>query len=127
MDAEAFLKQAELNRELADYIDEVAQATDPEQANRTVLFEAVFVVAGYALYRLAKNYFDHKHGLNEAELTQKMLNQVDGLVQKGWSKDKALAAVQSVSKNIATLRTESPVLKAAIDLFSKGSGAEGSA
>jgi hypothetical protein len=127
MDADEFLKQAELNRELADYIDEVAQETDPEQANRAALFGAVFVVAAYALFRLAKNHFDHKRGLIEAELSQKMLDQVDGLVQKGWSKEKALAAVQSVSKNIASLRTESPVLKAAIDLVTKGSGPGASA
>lgn len=126
MDAEAFRKQAELNQELADYIDEVAQETDPEQANRTILFDAIFAVAAYALYRMAKNYFDHKRGLIEAELTQKMLDQVDSLVQKGWSKDKALAAVQSVSKNIATLRSDSPALKAALDLLAKGSSSAGS-
>ena len=122
MDAEAFRKQAELNQELADYIDEVAQATDPEQANRTILFDALFAVASYALFRLAKNYFDHQRGLNEGTLRQMMLNQVDGLVQKGWSKEKALAAVQAVSKDVATLRSDSLVLKAALDLLTKGAG-----
>jgi hypothetical protein len=122
MDAEAFRKQAELNQELADYIDEVAQATDPEQANRTILFDSLFAVAAYALFMLAKNYFDHQRGLNEAALRQIMVDQVDVLVQKGWSKERALAAVEAVSKDVATLRSDSPVLKAALDLLTKGAG-----
>jgi hypothetical protein len=73
-------------------------------------------VAIYALSRLAKNYFDEQRGLNEADLTKKILDQVDGLVQKGWSNEKALAAVLAVSKDVATLRSDSPVLKAAVNL-----------
>ncbi len=126
MDAEEFSKQAELNQGLADYIDEVAQAADPDEGNRAIGFEAIFFVAAYALFRMAKNYFDHKRGLIEADLRQKMLDQVDGLVQKGWGRDKALAAVQSISKDVATLRSDSPALKAALDLLAKGSSSAGS-
>jgi hypothetical protein len=124
MNPEEFRKQAELNQELADYMDEVAQATDPEQANRTILFDAIFAVTAYALFRMAKNYFDHKRGLDESDLRQKMLDQVDGLVQKGWGRDKALAAVQSISRDVATLRPDSPVLKATLDLM-KGAHSSG--
>lgn len=120
MNPEDFCKQAELSQELADYIDEVAHATDPEQANRTLLFDSIFAVTAYALFRLAKNHFDFKRGLDESVLRQEMLDQVEVLVQKGWSRDKALATVESVSKDVATLRADSPVLKASLDLLTKG-------
>jgi hypothetical protein len=125
MNLEEFCKQAELNQELADYIDEVAQATDPEQANRTIMFDAIFAVTAFALFRMAKNYFDYKRGLNESDLRQKLLDQVDGLVQKGWSRDKALATVQSVSRDVAKLRVDSPVLEACLEILTRGAKSSG--
>src|SRR5208282_328532 len=98
MNAELFRQRAELNQELADYLDEVAQAADPEQSQRTMGLAALFAVAAYALYRLAKNHFDHQRGLSESELRQEMLDQVEALVKAGWTREKALAAVLRVNK-----------------------------
>lgn len=74
----------------------------------------------YALYRLAQNYFDHQRGLAEAELRKLMLDQVEFLVKEKWPREKALAAVQAVSKDIAGLRPDSPALKAALALLKSG-------
>jgi len=125
MDAELFRKNAELNGELADYLDEFAQAAAPTQGQRTVGLDALFLVASYALFRLSKNYFDHQRGLSEAELRQKMLDQVDVLVKAGWGHDAALGVIQQVSKDIATLRADSPILKAALELFQKSANSTG--
>jgi hypothetical protein len=117
MDADRFRTSAELNQDLADYLDGVAQAADPEQAHRSAGLTLLFIPAAYALYRLAKNHFDHQRGLSEEELRQKMLDQVDTLVKGGLTHDKALAAVLKVSKDVATLREDSPILKAALELL----------
>lgn len=120
MTAEQFYHRAELDQTLADYLDEVAYEANPEQADRSVALGMLFGVAAYALYRLAKNHYDYQRGLDEAELRELMLDQVDALVQKGWSQDKALAAVQAVAKDIASLRPDSPALKAALALLKAG-------
>jgi hypothetical protein len=123
MNAEQFRQRAELNQTLADYLDEVAQEADPDQAHRAGGLALLFGVAVYALYRVAKNHFDHQRGLDEAELRQLMLDQVDALVQKGWDRDKALDAVLKVSKDVASLRPDSPAFKAAIALLQAGNTA----
>ncbi|MBA4191780.1 MAG: hypothetical protein C0467_27690 [Planctomycetaceae bacterium] len=125
MSAEQFQNQVALNRTLADYLDEVSHDADPHLEHRTGVEAALFLVAAYALYRVAKNHLDYKRGLEEAELRDKMLDQVAGLIEKGWGKDKALEAVLKVSKEIATLRTESPILKAALDLLPKAPDSSG--
>jgi hypothetical protein len=121
MDAEQFRQRAELDQTLPDYLDDVAQKADPDQAaHRAAAMTLLFGVAAYALYRLAKNYFDHKRGLQEAELRKLMEEEVEVLAQKGWSRDKALEVVQKVSKEVASLRPDSPVLKAALALLGNG-------
>ena len=122
MNAEQFRKGAEVNETLRMYLDEVEQDADPDNGERSFALSALFSVAAYALYRLAKNYFDLQRGLDEAELRQAMLQEVEHLVQNGWGRDKALAAVQKVSKDIATLRPDSPALNAALALL-KGAAA----
>jgi hypothetical protein len=107
----------------ADYLDEVAQKADADQADRTMGIEALFAVAAYALYRLAKNYCDHQRALAEAELRDQMLDQVEGLVQRGWNRDKALASVLQVSKEISTLRSDSAIVKAAMTILGKNNPA----
>jgi hypothetical protein len=77
------------------------------------------------LYRLAKNHFDHQRGLSEAELRVLMLDQVESLIQQKWPRDKALAAVQAVNKDVASLRMDSPALKAALALLKSGDTASG--
>lgn len=117
MNAEDFLERVEKEGgELADYLDEVAEDANSAQSERGG-FTLLFGVASYALYRMAKNYFDYQRGLNEVDLRQRMLDQVDALVQSGWSREKALAAVEKVSKDIATLRPDSAALKAALAIL----------
>jgi hypothetical protein len=123
MDAEQFRKRAEVDQTLADYLDEVAQAADPGPAHRSLVLGALFVVTAYALYRMAKNHFDLQRGLDEAELRQLMLDQVEALVQKGWDRSQALEAIGKVSKDVASLRADSPALKAALALLKGGSAA----
>ena len=119
MNAEDFLQRVEkTGGDLADYLGEVAQEADQDQIrNRSVALTLLFGVAAYAMYRMAKNYFDHQRGLGEAELRQLMLDQVEVLVEAKWTRDKALAAVQAVSKDIASLPPDSPALKAALTLL----------
>jgi hypothetical protein len=125
MDADQFRQHAELDQVLADYLDEVAQEADADPARRSVALGMLFGVAAYALYRLAKNYFDHQRGLDEAELRQLMLEQVEALIQSGWTRAKALDAVQKVSKDVASLRADSPALKASLALLKVGETATG--
>jgi hypothetical protein len=125
MNPEQFRQRAELNQTLADYLDEVAQEADPDQARRSVALGMLFGVAAYALYRQAKNYFDHERGLNEAELRQQMLQEVEALVKNGWSRDKALQAVLKVSNDVAGLRPDNPALSAALALLRGGDAATG--
>lgn len=117
MSPEQFEQRAALDQTLADYLDELAQEADPDQGHRSVALGLLFGMAAYALYRLAKNHFDYQRGLNEAELRQLMLDQVDALILKGWGRDKALVAVQAVSKDVANLRPDSPALQAALALL----------
>jgi hypothetical protein len=117
MNAEQFRAEAELDQTLSDYLDGVAEAANPEEADRSIVLGILFGVAAYGLYRMAKNYFDYERGLDEAELRQQMMEEVEALVQKGWSRDKALEAVLAVSKQIASLRADDSALKAAIALL----------
>jgi hypothetical protein len=120
MNAEQFCQHAAVNQTLADYLDKVAKEARPKRANRSFALEALFGVAAYALYRLAKNYLDHQRGLNEAELREQMLGQVRTLEANGWDKDKALATVMKVAKEVATLRPDSPALKDTLEVLGKG-------
>ena len=126
MDAEGFQQRVEkMGGNLADYLDEVAQDADQDQIpDRSV--SLLFGVAAYAMYRMAKNYFDHKRGLGEEELRQLMLDQVESLVKVKWPRDKALAAVLAVSREVASLRPDSPFLKAALALLNGGDTTAGS-
>jgi hypothetical protein len=117
VDFEQFCQHAKLDQNVADYLDDIAQTADPNHAHRTVGLDVLFVMAAYALYRLAKNYFDHQRGLAEAELRRQLLDQVEALVKGGWSRDEALAAALAVSKEVATLRPDSPAVKGAIALL----------
>ena len=74
---------------------------------------------------MTKNYLDYERGLNEAELRQLMLDQVYALVKKGWKPEKALEAVERISKDVAGLRPDSPALKAALALVKAGGAASG--
>ena len=118
MDAVQFRQAAERNEELADYLDEVAQGAEPDEARRSMV-AAVSGAVAYAVYRLTKNYFDYQRGLDETELRQQMLAQVEELVRLGWGGAKALEAVLKISKDVASLRSESPIVKAALSLLSK--------
>ncbi len=123
MSPEEFRGEAELNTTVSNYLDRVAQKADPKVIrDRSVALTLLFGVAAYALYRKAKNHFDHQRGLDEAELRQIMLDQADALVQKGWAPDKALEAIETVSKDVAGLRPDSPVLKAALAVLGNGQG-----
>jgi hypothetical protein len=127
MNFEQFRRGAQLNQELADYLDGVAQEANPGKADRSFALGVgmLFGVAVYGLYRMAKNYLDHKKGLSEAELRQEMLGQVEELVKSGWDRDKALAAVLAVSKDVASLRHDSPALEAALSLLKAGGKVSG--
>lgn len=125
MSFQQFRGRAELNETVADYLDEVAQQASPDQAHRSVGLDMLFGLAAYALYRQAKNYLDHRRGLIEAELNEKMLDQVETLVSGGWDREKALAAVLAVNKEVATLRPDSPALKEALALLGAGASAKG--
>jgi hypothetical protein len=117
MDFDQFCQHAKLDQNVANYLDDIAQAADPHQTDRSVGLDVLFAMAAYALYRLAKNYLDQQRGLAEAELRQQLLEQVETLVKGGWSRDKALAAALAVSKDVATLRPDTPALKGAIALL----------
>jgi hypothetical protein len=127
MNAEDFRQRVEKKGgDLADYLDEVAQEADQDQIHdRSAALTLLFGVAAYAMYRMAKNYFDHERGLGEAELRELMLDQVEALVKEKWPRDKALAAVQAVSKDVASLRPDSPALKAALALLKSGDTTSG--
>jgi hypothetical protein len=125
MNPEQFRQRAQLDQTLADYLDEVAQEAEPDQAQRTVSLGVLFAVAAYALYRMATNYYDNQRGLDEAMLRQLMLDQVDALVGKGWGREKAVDAVQAVSRDIASLRSDSPALKAALLILKAGASEAG--
>jgi hypothetical protein len=84
-----------------------------------MLITALFGAAAYAVYRMAKNYFDHQRGLGEAELRELMLEQVEELVRQGWGREKALEAVLKISKDVASLRPENPIVKAALSLLNR--------
>jgi len=120
MNWEQFRERAELDQTLADYLDDVTQGADPDQAHRAAGLTLLFGVAAYALYRLAKNYCDYQRGLDETELRQRMMEEVQGLVRGGWNRDKALEAVLKVSKDVASLRLDSPALKATIAILNAG-------
>lgn len=120
MTAEEFRERAMLDQTVADYLDDVAQEAIPGQNDRGGALALLFGIVAYALYRLAKNYFDHQRGLDETELRQEMLTQVDRLIQQGWGRDKALAAVLKVSKDVASLRPDNPALTAAMTLLGAG-------
>jgi hypothetical protein len=120
---ENFQERAAVEQGIADYLEGVTRRIDQDDGQRSLAVSALFGVAAYALYRLAKNYFDYQRGLDEADLRQVMLQEVEVLVQKGWGRDKALTAVQKVSKEIASLRPDSPAVTAAIKLLKQGDAA----
>jgi hypothetical protein len=120
MNAEQFEQRALVDRTLANYLDEVVEKAEPEEVSREVGVSVLLAVAAYALYRIAKNHFDQKRGLAEAELRDRMLDQVERLVKKGWSRDQALATVEKISKEVASLRSESPAIKAALAVLKGG-------
>lgn len=124
MDRQRFRDQAASDMTVANFLDEVVDVVDPV-SDRDPTAGLLFTVCTYALYRLAKNYFDHQRGLDEAELRQEMLEEVETLVRSGWTRDKAAAAVKMASREIATLRPDSPALKAALALLKGGNAVVG--
>jgi hypothetical protein len=117
MNAVEFRSRAEMSQPLADYLDEVAQQSETRDGERTVVVDLLFVLAAHALYVYARNYLDHKRGLDQAELRAKMLEQVDHLVGEGYARDEALAAVSAVSKIVETHPPDDSLLTTAIGLL----------
>jgi hypothetical protein len=122
MNAQEFRHQVEWKGgDLAEYIDQVAQAADPYQDSiHGAAPSQMFGVAAYGVFQVAKSYFENKRGLRETELHELMLDQVAALVCEKWPTDDALATVQAVSKNVSRLHPDSPALKAALTLLRCG-------
>jgi len=110
MDSTDFRRATETTTALAVYVDSVAEAAANER-ERGIVPDVFMAAAASALYLWLRNYVDFKRGLNEAELRQRMEQEVDDLVKQGYPRKEALNAVLAISKAV-TLRMPS---KAVVD------------
>ena len=124
---EQFVREdPQLRAFLQGVADEVGKQVPIEEPKRYLDVTAtgvsmLFNIAVYTLFRLVKDYFDHRRALNEVEVLKRQTEVIRTLVEEaGFPRELAQATVVALLTGIAKRTKDDPVLKKAFDLVGKG-------
>jgi hypothetical protein len=127
MDAMHFEQQARQDPYLSLFLREVAEDTAQQisiaEPQRFVTVTGVDLLLGlvaYALYRWAKDFFDHRRALNEITIAEQQAQLIKDLVEDGFPPKDAQATAVALFKGIAKRTEDDPALKTVRTLIGKG-------
>jgi len=106
-------------REVAEETAQQVSLEEPQSYITVTGVDLLFTVSAYALFRWAKDAFDHRRALNEAEIARQQEQLIAALIQDGFPPDKAQAVVTTLLKNIAVRTQDDPAIKKALSLLGK--------
>ncbi|MBI3796027.1 MAG: hypothetical protein HY268_03535 [Deltaproteobacteria bacterium] len=127
MDALQFEQQARQDPHLSTFLREVAEDTaqqisvaEPQRFVTVTGADLLFSLVAYALYRWAKDFFDHRRALNEIAIAEHQAQLIKELVEAGFLPKDAQATVAALFKGIAKRTEDDPAFKTVRTLIGKG-------
>jgi len=102
--------------------EEAAQEITISEPQRFVTVTGADLLVGlvaYALYRWAKDYFDHRRALGEVDIAKQQTQLINDLVSAGFPPKDAQATTVALLKNIATRSADDPVFSTLRGLLGK--------
>src|SRR5579862_739432 len=121
MDAEEFRKQASGDLALSAFLQEVAQEVSETMEKPEQYYipgtETLVSVAAYGLFRLVKDFFDHRRAINEVEIAQLQGKLIAALIADGFPPTQAKATAIALLKGVAKRTQDDPALKKALSLL----------
>lgn len=126
MDAIEFDQHARQDLELRAFLrevaEDVAQQISVEEPQRFAVtgVDILLGLAAYALYRWAKDYFDHRRALQELDIAKQQSQLIEGLIEDGFPPKDAQATAMALLKGIAKRTADDPALKTARAFVGKG-------
>ena len=126
MDGRQFEQQAREDPHISAFLREVAedaaQHIAVEEPQRFVTVTGVDLLLGlvaYALYRLTKDYLDHRRALHEVDIARQQAQVIADLIDAGFPPKDAQATAVALLKGIAKRTVDDPVLKKALAMAGK--------
>jgi hypothetical protein len=125
MDATAFEQHARQDPQLEAFLrevaEDVAQQISIEEPQRFAVtgVDILLGLAAYALYRWAKDYFDHRRALHEIDVAKQQVQLIEGLIADGFPLKDAQATAAALLKGIAKRTGDDPALQTARTLASR--------
>jgi hypothetical protein len=119
MDATAFEQHARQDPQLEAFLrevaEDVAQQISIEEPQRFAVtgVDILLGLAAYALYRWAKDYFDHCRALHEIDVAKQQVQLIEGLIADGFPPKDAQATAAALLKGIAKRTGDDPALQTA--------------
>jgi hypothetical protein len=126
MDAIEFEQHAgtdpEIRAFLREVAEDVAQQVSVEEPQRFAVtgVDILLGLAAYALYRWAKDYFDHRRALHEIDVAKQQAQLIESLITAGFPAKDAQAAAVALLKGIAGRAVDDSALKTARALVGEG-------
>ena len=106
---------------LQEVAEKAGKQVSVEEPQRFATGVEIFIgIAAYALFRWAKDYFDHRRALNETEILRQQAQVITTLTQEDFPPELAQATVVKLLEGIAKRTKDDPVLQRALDLVGKG-------
>jgi hypothetical protein len=116
---ETFEQQATTDPQLQAFLHEVAEnvaheiAVDEPQRSAVTGVDILLSLVAYALYRWAKDYFDHRRALRELDIATQQAQLIEDLIKAGFPRKDAQAAAIALLKGVATRTADDPALATA--------------
>lgn len=126
MDAIEFDQHARQDPQLMAFLrevaEDVAQQISVEEPQRFAVtgVDILLGLVAYALYRWAKDYFDHRRALQEIDIAKQQSQLIKGLIEDGFPPKDAQATAMALLKGIAKRTEDDPALKTARAFVGKG-------
>jgi hypothetical protein len=125
MSQETFHSAAKNDPQVSELLRDIAKqsATEEDSSPQTMTPDALTALVGlvtYALYRWARNFFDHQRDAQEIDLVKQQLDLIAGLVQEKVPRAKAEKIMVSMLKEIRSRGTNDPAFQVALKLASGG-------
>jgi hypothetical protein len=122
---ETFEQQATTDPQLQAFLHEVAEnvaheiAVDEPQRSAVTGVDILLSLVAYALYRWAKDYFDHRRALRELDIATQQAQLIEDLIKAGFPRKDAQATAIALLKGVATRTADDPALATARPLVGR--------
>lgn len=103
----------------------IATDAEPDRKQSGEVFDVTIpltAVAGYALFRWLKNYFDRQRGAHDLDLVAQQVKLVDDLVANGVPRAQAEKTVSAMLKQVRQRGADDPAFQAVLALIDKTTG-----